>query len=130
MFKLVDHIIPAFYILLKKHLLKCLLKMRNLCCINSIERAAESCSLRFYLRCYFLSHSWLATVQDVLQADWHDVWHSPHPPLAALSFNEPQVSVLMYFIPRTSYHAPLNYNGKLLSYYIIGLFNCNALIGI
>jgi hypothetical protein len=25
------------------------------------------------------SHSWLATVQEVLQADWQDVWHSPQP---------------------------------------------------
>jgi hypothetical protein len=24
-----------------------------------------------------LSHFWLATVQLVLQADWHEVWHSP-----------------------------------------------------
>ena len=28
-----------------------------------------------------LSQVWLPTVQDVLQADWQDVWHSPHPPL-------------------------------------------------
>jgi hypothetical protein len=37
---------------------------------------------------YFLifSHFWFATVQEVLQADWQDVWHSPQPPFAALSF--------------------------------------------
>ena len=31
---------------------------------------------------YLLSCSqlWFPTVHDVLQADWHDVWHSPHPP--------------------------------------------------
>ena len=32
------------------------------------------------------SHFWLATVQEVLQADWQEVWHSPQPPLAALAF--------------------------------------------
>jgi succinate-acetate transporter protein len=32
---------------------------------------------------YFLSHFWLATVQEVLQADWQDAWHSPQPPLTA-----------------------------------------------
>jgi hypothetical protein len=31
------------------------------------------------------SQDWLATPQLVLQADWQDVWHSPHPPFLALS---------------------------------------------
>ena len=31
------------------------------------------------------SHFWLAIPQLVLQADWQEVWHSPQPPLAALS---------------------------------------------
>ena len=35
---------------------------------------------------FYLSHSWFATVQEVLQADWQEVWHSPHPPFAALCF--------------------------------------------
>ena len=35
---------------------------------------------------YTFSHFWLATVQEVLQADWQEVWHSPQPPLAALAF--------------------------------------------
>ena len=36
---------------------------------------------------YFLfSHFWLATVQEVLHADWQEVWHSPQPPWAALCF--------------------------------------------
>ena len=35
---------------------------------------------------YLFSHFWLATVQEVLQADWQEVWHSPQPPLAALAF--------------------------------------------
>lgn len=34
----------------------------------------------------FCSHVWLPTVQDVLHADWQDVWHSPHPPFFKLLF--------------------------------------------
>lgn len=35
------------------------------------------------LRNYF-SQAWFPTVQEVLQADWQDVWHSPQPPFLAL----------------------------------------------
>lgn len=31
--------------------------------------------------CSFLQ-VWLATVQEVLQADWQEAWHSPQPELA------------------------------------------------
>jgi len=44
------------------------------------------------------SHFWLATVQLVLQADWHDVWHLPQPPLAAVSLRLALLTVLMCFI--------------------------------
>jgi len=30
--------------------------------------------------CY-RSQAWLPTVHEVLQADWHEVWHSPQPPI-------------------------------------------------
>jgi len=29
------------------------------------------------------SQLWFPTVQDVLHADWQDVWHSPQPPFFA-----------------------------------------------
>ena len=29
---------------------------------------------------FSLAHFWLPTVHDVLQADWHEAWHLPHPP--------------------------------------------------
>ena len=32
----------------------------------------------------YFSQAWFPTVQDVLHADWHEVWHSPHPPFFAL----------------------------------------------
>ena len=41
------------------------------------------------------SHFWFATVQEVLHADWHDVWHSPHPPCAADSLKVQVFRVLM-----------------------------------
>ncbi len=48
---------------------------------------------------YFLcSHFWLATVQEVLQADWQEVWHSPQPPWEALCFKVAPLSVLMWVI--------------------------------
>jgi len=31
------------------------------------------------------SHFWLATPQEVLQADWQEVWHSPQPPFLTVS---------------------------------------------
>ena len=31
---------------------------------------------------YACSHFWFATVHEVLQADWQDVWHSPQPRFA------------------------------------------------
>ena len=34
---------------------------------------------------FSFSHCWFAIPQDVLQADWQDVWHSPQPPFLALS---------------------------------------------
>jgi hypothetical protein len=44
----------------------------------------------------------LATVQDVLQADWHDVWHSPQP-LLAVFFKVGFAIVLIFFMYVTSY---------------------------
>ena len=29
----------------------------------------------------YFSQTWLPTVQEVLQADWQDAWHSPQPPV-------------------------------------------------
>jgi hypothetical protein len=36
-------------------------------------------------------------VQEVLHADWQDVWHSPQPPFAALFFKVAPARVLMNF---------------------------------
>ena len=38
----------------------------------------------YYLLSFLDSHCWLAMPQLVLQADWQEVWHSPHPPFFAL----------------------------------------------
>ena len=56
------------------------------------------------------SHFWFATPQLVLQADWQEVWHSPHPPFLALSQREAVFKVLILFIMRFS---------NLIMYYFI-----------
>jgi hypothetical protein len=43
----------------------------------------KNCGLNYR---FLFSHFWFATVQETLQADWQEAWHSPHPPLTALSF--------------------------------------------
>ena len=52
-----------------------------------------------YLLC---SHFWFATVQEVLQADWQEVWHSPQPPCIAVCFRVAEVKVLMCFMEFSS----------------------------
>lgn len=47
---------------------------------------------------YFLSHFWLATVQDVLHADWQDVWHSPQPAFFKFLFSVLPFSVFICFM--------------------------------
>ena len=43
------------------------------------------------------SQGWFATPQDVLQADWQDVWHSPHPPSLA-DFSRSLVSTVTILV--------------------------------
>jgi len=59
------------------------------------------------------SHFWLATPQEVLQADWQEVWHSPQPPFfadAAMSLVAIVLILLilvylqMYFFMKGLYH--------------------------
>jgi len=44
-------------------------------------------------------------VQEVLQADWHEVWHSPQP-LLAVFFSVGFAMVLMFFMYVSSYFMP------------------------
>ena len=46
----------------------------------------------------YFSHFWFATVQEVLQADWQEAWHSPQPPVLRLSFKQFFAMVLICFI--------------------------------
>jgi len=48
------------------------------------------------------SHSWFATVQEVLQADWQEAWHSPQPPFAQDSLRFALLTVLMCSIMLSS----------------------------
>lgn len=49
------------------------------------------------------SHFWLATVQEVLQADWQEDWHLPQPPLAAVALRSALLMVVMCFKRNTSF---------------------------
>jgi len=54
------------------------------------------------MKCYYFffgfSHFWLATVQEVLQADWQDAWHSPQPAKADFFEYVDLLSVFTFFI--------------------------------
>ena len=54
---------------------------------------------------YLFSQLWFPTVQDVLHADWQDVWHSPHPPFFTVLFRVCVFNVLMCFIVISSFFA-------------------------
>ena len=49
------------------------------------------------------SHFWLATVQEVLQADWQEDWQLPQPPLAAVDLRFALLIVVMCFKRNTSF---------------------------
>ena len=54
------------------------------------------------------SQDWLATVTDVLQADWQDAWHLPQPPPSTVSLSNFVFTVLICFMqttPSRNYYA-------------------------
>ena len=59
-------------------------------------------------------HFWFATVQEVLQADWQEAWHSPQPPLAQLSFRFALFKVLTWLIVVSSF-LPRFYSTEMAS---------------
>ena len=53
-----------------------------------------------YLACFW--HFWFATVQEVLQADWQEAWHSPQPVFAEAlmqGFSMVTICFICYFPP-------------------------------
>ena len=57
----------------------------------------------YQLKSYLCSQLWFPTVQDVLHADWQDVWHSPQPPFFMLFFSVLALSVFTCFISMSSF---------------------------
>ena len=55
----------------------------------------DSLSPSYFFSC---SQLWLPTVQEVLQADWQEVWHSPQPPFFTDSCRFLVAIVLICFI--------------------------------
>ena len=49
------------------------------------------------------SHFWFATVQEVLHADWQELWHLPQPPFTAEAFRLALLMVVMCFKSDTSF---------------------------
>ena len=63
------------------------------------------------------SHVWFPTVQEVLHADWHDVWHSPHPPFLIVFCNFLVFNVFTCFIKNLSFSSSID--GTLKSAYLL-----------
>jgi hypothetical protein len=58
------------------------------------------------------SHCWLATPQEVLHADWQEVWHSPQPPVLSVFWRLRVLKVLILFMVVS----PLKANGMTPQY--------------
>ena len=57
----------------------------------------------YQLKSYLCSQLWFPTVQDVLHADWQDVWHSPQPPFFTVFCKLFVFKVLMCFMAHSSF---------------------------
>jgi hypothetical protein len=44
------------------------------------------------------SQTWFATPQEVLHADWQEVWHAPQPPVFRVFLRSRVLSVLILFM--------------------------------
>jgi len=62
---------------------------------TAVTLTAVNSKTNYFFNC---SHFWFATEQEVLDADWQDVWHSPQPPFFADSQRFLELNVLILFI--------------------------------
>jgi len=65
--------------------------------------SAQKCLTNLTANYFTASHFWLATVQEVLQADWQEDWQLPQPPLAAVDLRSALLIVVMCFKRNTSF---------------------------
>ncbi len=65
---------------------------------------------------FFCSQLWFPTVQEVLHADWQEVWHSPHPPFFTDCCRFLVLNVLMCFISYALLSYYLSHSGNMCSY--------------
>ena len=72
-------------------------------------------SFNYLLSFSAFSQVWLAIPQLVLQADWQEVWHSPHPPFFADSQRLRVSRVLILFIVISS--DKFNFNVLIISHH-------------
>ena len=71
-----------------------------------LDTTEQHTAIRLFLHYLFLhcSHCWFATLQEVLLADWQEVWHSPQPPFLADSTRFLVSKVWILFIHGTLFH--------------------------
>jgi hypothetical protein len=69
--------------------------------IAALQSQAAGQTVKSYA---FFSQGWFATPQEVLQADWQEVWHSPHPPFSTLFARSFVSMVLILFIIKLPFH--------------------------
>ncbi len=55
-------------------------------------------SVKAFAYIHYFSQDWLLTVQDVLQADWQELWQLPQPPFTEEACKEPLTTCLICFI--------------------------------
>lgn len=78
-----------------------------------------------YLLCF--RQTWLPTVQDVLQADWQEVWHSPQPRSVWFCCRVPLCSVRICFKAKTSFLESIPEVWECPRYPVAGRFRCSRI---
>jgi hypothetical protein len=91
------------------------------------ENAAKAAfSTLFYFSPRF-SHGWFATPQEVLHADWQEVWHSPQPPSPTLTARSRVSSVLIRSIKNP--HISIKFSTIMVTHFF-GFVNCRYARGL
>ena len=76
----IEHNVIAAHFILMYHFVTPLQMIIKQGAVRNASTALTAPSYSLIQRLLF-SQAWFATPQDVLQADWQDVWHSPQPPV-------------------------------------------------
>lgn len=61
-----------------------------------MRRQSRKCS--YFSKLLLFSHAWFATPQEVLHADWQEVWHSPQPLFAVFVRLRVSIVLILFII--------------------------------